>query len=117
MSELESAYGLLREFKGRKIPEGRILSADELHLVNILAADLLPNRKFDSVNFHEIIYAIATADTKWNFSLAETLDNFYREIGAGKVDDGVGVLKTFLNSCPSQWYRSIAEIELNNLDS
>lgn len=115
MGDIELAYRLLREFKEGKITEGRALSNDELRLVQVLSADLLPSAEFDADNFREFIYALASEDTKWNRLLGEALDEFYREIEAGKTETGVKVLRTFVDVCPSHWYRSLAEIELENL--
>lgn len=115
MADLKLAYRLLREFKEGKFTEGRMLSEEELRLIQVLSADLLPGTEFDEDNFHELIYLLASEDTKWNHALGEALDRFYREVEAGKTDDGVVVLNTFISVCPSRWYRSLAEIEVGNL--
>lgn len=117
MEELELAFRLLREFKAGKFTEGHELSAEELHLVGVLAADLLATEVDGTDNFHDLIYALAAEDSKWNRALGEALDKFYREIEAGKKNEGISALKSFLGSCPSRWYRGIAEIELENLKS
>jgi hypothetical protein len=113
MADLKLAYRLLREFKEGKFTEGRMLSEEELRLIQVLSADLLPGTEFDEDNFHELIYLLASEDTKWNHALGEALDRFYREVEAGKTDEGVAVLNTFITICPSRWYRSLAEIERN----
>lgn len=115
MKDIERAYRLLREFKEGKFTEGRALSNEELRLVQILSADLFPSAGFDADNFQEIICALAHEDTKWNRLLGEALDKFYCELEAGKTEAGVNALRTFSDACPSLWYRSLAEIELENL--
>ncbi|GHU29067.1 hypothetical protein AGMMS50256_13050 [Betaproteobacteria bacterium] len=109
--DFELAYELLWEIKQGKMA-GRMVSEKEWQLMQLLAADLLPGRKFDEDNFPEFIHLIAKEDTKWNHALQEALCTYYDKVEAGETEVGIAHLKMFIAACPSRWYRSFAESEL-----
>ncbi len=98
--------------------EGRALTKSEIQLIKVLAQDLLPNRPSTEVsedNFSELIYELAREDSKWNRALGDALNSFYRQVEDGQKTEGLKTLQMFVSSCPSSWYRSHAETEIENI--
>lgn len=119
MRELAEAYALLSDYQCGRIQSGREISPKELALVQALLVDLLPTQSLparaDQDAFKDLFFDLAREDTKWNHALGDALSEFYREVAEGQKEDGINTLKRFVDACPSKWYRSHAETELENI--
>ncbi|CAK0764890.1 hypothetical protein CCP4SC76_4240002 [Gammaproteobacteria bacterium] len=122
ISTLEKAYHFIYEFKNSR---DRYLyvqkfTAIELKYIDVLAHEFLSEVNIDNLDLAsllDIVSQIALEDSKWNRDLANTLHIFYRHIELDQKEEGMQILKEFIDVCPSSWYCSLAEIELENFHS
>ena len=121
MSNLEQAYRFLYEFKEKSFGGNTLqLTEEELGYVTILAQELLPTTIItdsSETSLSDFLKQIAREDTKCNHALGNALDSFYHQVELGQEEEGRRTLREFLDICPSHWYRSHAEIELENLEA
>jgi hypothetical protein len=119
MTEYEQAYHFLYEYKEEKDKFNRQLTENEWKFVRLLSFDLLKLNLYESadgINLSRILAQISEADTKWNHLLQKALNDFYLKIEYGSKQEAANILKSFLNICPSVWYRSHAEAALEELN-
>jgi len=113
--DLDHAYELLRKFKDGELEAGRLLSDSEVSLFKLLINDLLPERIADEVDgekFEDLILEVAQADSRWNRALGDALHEFYQLRDSGNNEGARKRLESFVESCPSNWYRGYALAEL-----
>jgi hypothetical protein len=115
MTELAEAFGLLHNFKERRVERGQAMSEKEVALVRLLAEDLLPGpvpSAVDDSNIEQLLFDIADSDAKWNRALQDALQAFYSLQEKGDRSKAREVVERFVQSCPSSWYRSHATAAL-----
>jgi hypothetical protein len=108
-TDLRAAFAMLREFKQGSMTPGASISAKQLELIRILCSDLLPEEKFSMNRVDDLIIQIARADTLWNRRAQMAVNEIYSLRESAKAEDASQQRQTFLNECPSAWYRAIVE--------
>ena len=108
-NDLQAAFALIGDFKRGQMTPGAQISDEQIELLQRLCEDLLPAEKFLVEKLTELIEQIARADSHWNRRTQLVIDEFYALAEAGKDAQAQLSRRSFLDECPSAWYRGIVE--------
>ena len=108
-NNLQSAFKLISDYKQGRLEPNSDISDEQIALLGLLCADLLPNEKFSPNELDSLVTKIAQADTRWNKECQITIGDFYALTEAGKTAEAQQVRCAFVDACPSSWYRGIVE--------
>lgn len=108
-NDLQTAFALIEDFKQGRIAPDMEVSDKQMKLLRLLCEDLLPAEKFSVDRIGDLVTQIARADTHWNHRTQLVIGEFYSLREAGRADEAQHRRRSFLEGCPSTWYRGIVE--------
>lgn len=106
--KLASAFRLIYDFRSGQFKAGDEISVEQLELLQLLQEDLLPGESFDPSVLDTLIPRLAQIDSLWNKRTMSLADEFYALQAGGSEAEAEQLRSSFMNSCPSSWYRGIA---------
>src|SRR4051794_28327156 len=108
--ELDRAFELLTQFKEGKIAIGNRVTPRQLRLVRLLVEDVVPRiklpEKIDRDVFDKVLLDVCEQDTRWNRKLMRAMVLAADAQKEGRRGEGLAYLDTFIEECPSSWYRA-----------
>jgi hypothetical protein len=112
MRNLEKAFEFLHELKSVDMEFLKAISKNNIQNIQLLAGDMLDKNanisEFTDLKLAEILIELDKINTYWNGSLQKTLDQSYRLIEQNSTKSAIVILNSFIEICPSTYYKSIA---------
>lgn len=108
-SKWQTAFALIADFKQGKMTPGAAISDGQIELLKLLCEDLLPGEQFSVDRLEQLIEKVARADSEWNHKTQVVIDEFYVLKEVGKDEEARRCRRSFLEACPSAWFRGIVE--------
>jgi hypothetical protein len=104
---LRSAYKLLSDFKAGEVRPGSPITRPQQRLLRLAAKDLGVIGTEEA--WPELVLAVARKDSFWNRRTQDCIHRLYSLHGSGRAAEEAAERSSFLEACPSAWYRSIVE--------
>ena len=104
---LHAAYKMLSDFKAGRVRPGSPITKFQQRLLRLAAKDL--DVAGEEGDWPELVLAVARRDSVWNRRTQDCIHRIYESRGAGRRAEEAAVRASFLQDCPSAWYRSIVE--------
>lgn len=108
-NKLQAAFALIGDFKRGQMKPGAPISDEQIELLRLLCEDLLVKESFAVDRLPALIEKIARADSHWNRRVQMVIDEFYVLRESGKTAEAQERRRSFMDECPSKWYRDIVQ--------
>lgn len=106
-ANLRSAYKLLSDFKAGEVRPGSPITRLQQKLLRLAAQDL--GVVGPESDWPELVMAVARKDSLWNRRTQDCIHRLYSLRSSGQSDEEEAERRSFLEACPSAWYRAIVE--------
>lgn len=112
MNDLEKAFEFLHELKSLDIEFLKTISKKNIHNIKLLARDMFETNvnisELTDLELGELLIELEKINNNWNTSLQKTLNQAYRLIEQNSTEPAIVILNSFIEMCPSMYYKSIA---------
>jgi hypothetical protein len=107
--DLQAAFELISDYKAGNLKPGSEVSEKQFHLLKLLRADLLPSEPELDEELPALVSRVAKEDSRWNREAMSAINDIYALRESEKHNEADSLQKSFLQRCPSSWYREIVD--------